>query len=679
MKARPRRRDPGPGVSPPSKAAWFPALCAAWACVMGLLAALGPLGRHPAAAMALYGAGFVLTLLMQRTFPQRLDPVRALLTIIALGSAGRLLFLLGFPPNTDIYRYIWEGAVQNHGVNPYAVAPLDVRLDPQALDPLEAVRERVNHPWIAAVYPPLALLVFRGLAAFSLSTLLFKLAFFLFDLGLLALLAAGIRRRGLDPSRLLLYAANPLAIVFGSGEGHCDVIQSFFLFLGWLLVDRGRTAAGAFGLGMAAMAKYLAAAAAPFLLRGAPGRWRRAAVFAPLLLFLPYLEAGGRLFGPLMTFGGAMHYNDALPALLRWVLGPAGPALGAAALGAIWVGIFLSEDDGLRAAYLAIGALLLFLPTLHPWYLLLIAPFLCFFPSPAWLYLQAAALFTFPVLGVEYRTGVFSEIPILKMPEYLPFFFLLIYTRLRPLSIAGGGAPRSDPGRVAVVIPALNEAESVGRCLASIRSEAGVVEVIVVDGGSTDATRRLAADLGARVVVCPPGRGRQIRAGVEAASAEVVLVLHADAVLRPGSVRRVLEALARHPEAVGGCLGMAFDDRRWRSRLIAALNNLRAIATGIAFGNQAQFFRAATLARHGGFPDRMLMEDVEASLRLKAIGPVIYLRRGVVVSGRRWRGRRFGGHFRQVLSLFLRYLVDRRLGRSRGRDEGYYREYYGGG
>jgi len=121
---------------------------------------------------------------------------------------------------------------------------------------------------------------------------------------------------------------------------------------------------------------------------------------------------------------------------------------------------------------------------------------------------------------------------------------------------------------------------------------------------------------------------------------------------------------------------MQFADANLSHRIIASLNNTKAIVTGISFGDQAQFVRAEALERMGGFPDLMLMEDVELSLRMKALGGAVYLGPGVTVSGRRWQAGKFIGNIWTVGALFCRYLLERRLGAALGRGEGYYRRYY---
>jgi rSAM/selenodomain-associated transferase 2 len=300
---------------------------------------------------------------------------------------------------------------------------------------------------------------------------------------------------------------------------------------------------------------------------------------------------------------------------------------------------------------------------------------MCFFPSTAWLYLQAAMLFTFPVFGHEFRTGVFQEIPWLKLPEYLPFFILLgwgLFRRRSVIRVQHYGAPQT----ISVIIPTLNEAENIVRLLADLKGRPWIGEIIVADGGSNDDTVAAAERCGVPVITGGKGRGVQVRTAAQAARGDVLLILHADAMLRPGGTERIVEALTADREAAGGWFGMQFRDSHPSQTVIAALNNLRGMLTGISFGDQAQFVRADSLKRIGGFPDLMLMEDVELSLRLKSIGGAVYLGPGVTVSGRRWQSGFFLANVRMVVGLFFRYLLERRVGAAIGRGEAYYRKYY---
>jgi hypothetical protein len=154
------------------------------------------------------------------------------------------------------------------------------------------------------------------------------------------------------------------------------------------------------------------------------------------------------------------------------------------------------------------------------------------------------------------------------------------------------------------------------------------------------------------------------------------MVLHADCVLRPGILSAVFEHLRLDPHAPGGAIGMRFEEETASARIISTLNNLRTRFTGIAFGDQAQFVRRPALQMAGGFPDLMLMEDVELSLRLKEQGRPIFIGDGVRVSSRRWQGRGFGAKIALVLKLVVRFLMERRWeeGVRSGRD--YYSSYY---
>ena len=190
--------------------------------------------------------------------------------------------------------------------------------------------------------------------------------------------------------------------------------------------------------------------------------------------------------------------------------------------------------------------------------------------------------------------------------------------------------------RLSVVVPALNEAAGIAATLRALEPwRAAGHEVIVVDGGSGDATPALAAPLADRVLAAPRGRARQMNTGAAAATGDVLLFLHADTRLPERALDAVLTALAR------GAQWGRFDVRiagrsRWLA-VVAALMNLRSRLTGIATGDQAIFVSRAAFDAVGGFPDQPLMEDVELSRRLvRRVGRPACLRAKVVTSGRRW-------------------------------------------
>jgi rSAM/selenodomain-associated transferase 2 len=287
-----------------------------------------------------------------------------------------------------------------------------------------------------------------------------------------------------------------------------------------------------------------------------------------------------------------------------------------------------------------------------------------------------ATIATLPVLANEIQTGVFQEIKWLKLIEYLPFYGLLIYDTLvrKPVSQP---SRFSSPRTVSIVMPVLNEAHRIEAAIQSTQSASEVTEIIVVDGGSRDATKIKAQQAGGRVIAVSPGRGQQVRAGVALATGDVILVLHADTRLVDDAVKRMLQALEDYPSIAGGAFGMQFEAPAFRLSVVAWLNNTRARWCGISFGDQGQFFRRDALKKMGGFPDMMLMEDVELSIRMMRFGRPLFVRRGVQVSQRRWVRRGFTGNFWKVVTLFIRYLVERRVNGRAGIRTDYYRKYYG--
>jgi rSAM/selenodomain-associated transferase 2 len=198
--------------------------------------------------------------------------------------------------------------------------------------------------------------------------------------------------------------------------------------------------------------------------------------------------------------------------------------------------------------------------------------------------------------------------------------------------------------RLSIVVPALNEAQGIVatlEALAPLRRRGH--EVIVVDGGSSDATSKLAASLCDRLLVAPRGRATQMNAGARAAGADALLFLHADTFLPQGADTLVLDALGRH---LWGRFDVEIDDRHWLLKLTAWAMNVRSRLTGIATGDQAIFVRREAFA---GFPEIALMEDIAFSKAMKRRGAPACLRARVLTSARRWQTR---GVLRTILLMY---------------------------
>ena len=201
---------------------------------------------------------------------------------------------------------------------------------------------------------------------------------------------------------------------------------------------------------------------------------------------------------------------------------------------------------------------------------------------------------------------------------------------------------------LSIIIPVVDEAAVIIEALQRLRRlRREGAEVIVVDGGSRDATVALARKLADRVEVAPRGRAAQMNAGAARARGDVLLFLHADTILPDTAGADVGAALAAG--ARWGRFDVRIDGAHPMLAVVAWSMNLRSRLTGIATGDQAMFARRDTFAAVGGFPDIALMEDIALSRTLKRQGRPACLRARVITSGRRWRQR---GVFRTVLLMW---------------------------
>ena len=196
---------------------------------------------------------------------------------------------------------------------------------------------------------------------------------------------------------------------------------------------------------------------------------------------------------------------------------------------------------------------------------------------------------------------------------------------------------------LSIIVPVLNEARGICQTLQALAPlRARGVQVIVVDGGSTDDTvqqARLVCDAAAwQVIESPAGRAAQMNAGAKVASAATLLFLHADTVLPAAADILVARALNRGTHQWGR-FDVHIAGKHRMLRVVAAFMNRRSRWSGIATGDQALFMTRTAFDQVGGFPPQALMEDIEISKRLLQFSRPACLAARVVTSGRRWETR----------------------------------------
>ena len=190
--------------------------------------------------------------------------------------------------------------------------------------------------------------------------------------------------------------------------------------------------------------------------------------------------------------------------------------------------------------------------------------------------------------------------------------------------------------RLSIIIPVLNEAATLTATLSALQSlRAAGHEVIVVDGGSHDASMTLAEPWVDQVIRTERGRARQMNAGAAIAHHDIWLFLHADTQLPHNAEQLIIEGLQKSGHQWGR-FDVQLSGKHFLLRIIERSMNFRSRITGIATGDQAIFICRQLFQRAGGFPDIPLMEDIVLSHTLKRHGPPACLRQRVITSSRRW-------------------------------------------
>ena len=320
--------------------------------------------------------------LTRHTTPQARAPVgvsRPVLLCLAFALIWRIALLTASPlVSDDVYRYIWDGRVQQIGVSPYAIAPADqagtvFHTDAtRRIDPTSAV--------LPSIYPPLAQRFFLLVTLINDSVLAMTLAVLLCDLLIVALLWRWFTAAGRSRWWVLAYAWHPLVALEGAGGAHIDLLGTLLLVAAAYALAGRRSLVAAIALAGAIAVKFLPVVLLPLF-------WQRirlidaaAGATVIVLLYLPFIAASGDWLpvGSLGTYVAQWRFNGPP---FRWLAAGIG-ATGAAAV-AVAAGIATAAymrrtrpiyDPAAWAWPLA--AALSLMPAIYPWYLVWLVPFL---------------------------------------------------------------------------------------------------------------------------------------------------------------------------------------------------------------------------------------------------------------------------------------------------------------
>ena len=357
--------------------------------------------------------------------------------------------------DNDIWRYVWDGHVAAHGVNPYLFAPNDSQLDvltgevgesEEAFEDADEtvvantaenetensfdaaaiaeantdltdgreiwtdIRDNINYADVTTIYPPLAQFVFRlshGLAPGSV--LMMKILLVGCELVGILFLGLTLRRLELPLSSIILYAWNPLMIKVFAGSGHADAILVAAICLTAYFVVRGSKSLAAIAFGLAILAKLSPIFLLPFIVRRVG--WLRSLLVGAVVFvgYLPFLSAGENLFAGFLKFAREWQFNPGAFALIRWFANfistdsaDTARKICAVLILAIIAWLVWRDDSSekyfVKASAIVLGALVILSPTVMPWYLSWVLPFAVLARQNIWFYFSALVLTAFHIL-----------------------------------------------------------------------------------------------------------------------------------------------------------------------------------------------------------------------------------------------------------------------------------------
>lgn len=217
-------------------------------------------------------------------------------------------------------------------------------------------------------------------------------------------------------------------------------------------------------------------------------------------------------------------------------------------------------------------------------------------------------------------------------------------------------SPSNQALKLSVIIPTLNEAAIIGSALESLRTLRGIeLEIIVVDGGSTDRSAEIALHFADKVLIKPSGRAIQMNLGAKHATGNYLLFLHADTRVPLETLKILRQSFQR--QCTWGRFDIRLTGQNPLFRVVEYCVNFRSRLTGIATGDQCIFVRRELFCRMGGYTEIPIMEDIALSKKLKCFAAPVCLRQKITTSSRRWEQR---GIFRTILlmwSLRLLYFL----------------------
>lgn len=339
-------------------------------------------------------------------------PRRAVVTVLLL-AAGMRVLPLATPPflSSDLFRYVWDGRVQAHGINPYLYLPAAPQLEFLRDDEIYASTNRSEEA--PTIYPPMAQVIFAAIGQVWSSVQMVKIVMAGFEAITIGALVLLLRRAGLPTAGVLIYAWNPLPLWEYAGNGHIDAASLAFMALAMLAASTRRARWPGVVLGLAVLCKLLPAAVFPAFWRRWDWKTLVGAVAVIVALYAVYtVGAGWHVLGYLPGYANEEGLESGSGFFVLRALALLGPLppwvtkayLSVAGLMLLGLAAYYMLKPALpsepRLRILAIGGAGAVLSTAtsialsphYPWYLGWLSLFACFAPYRSVLYLSVSGV-----------------------------------------------------------------------------------------------------------------------------------------------------------------------------------------------------------------------------------------------------------------------------------------------
>jgi hypothetical protein len=370
----------------------------------------------------------------------------------------RLLLIPSEPVlSNDVYRYLWDGRVNASGINPYQFTPASPEL--KSLRD-EAVYQKLNFPDIATVYPPLSQFYFLINDWLGGSLVTWKLLLFMMEFLTCIIILRLLSWFSIENTRIFIFIFNPLLIIETYQNAHLEIVGILFFWLAVLEFYRKRDWRSVIFFSLSVLTKFLPIFSGIIFFWNKPVRKALLSLAIIILFLLPFSTGGVLPLPGLFSYVNRWEFNGALFQTVvsffkyvqiheyKWMTANLSGHeetfyIGAGYYYKLLAFIFflvLVYDQikklkstakfrtisFIQVSFVLTAAILLLTPTLYPWYLIWILPFLVFIPNLSWILFFFLIQFSYFVLKQYSLTGIWEESLWILLIEYVPFYLLLI-------------------------------------------------------------------------------------------------------------------------------------------------------------------------------------------------------------------------------------------------------------